>query len=232
MIRTILNQLWNSRRQNGWIFIELVIVSYFLWTVIDPIYVLTADRAIPRGYDPKGVYVLTFSQYDRDYGKYDSLSAKPDVIKDQYLHNLRVVRQCPEIESFAFAMYGSFPNYGGYNGMMIRHDTIKVHARQYSFSTLDGSNLPAVYKMQDAITGGQLKVPADCGVQKRVFISERLAHKVFGTIQVVGRVLDDTNNDFGTIAGVFKDFKECDTKQPEMLCIRTEPDIEDRKSVV
>ena len=57
MIRTILHQLWNQRRQNGWIFLELLVVSFFLWTVIDPIYVLTANRAIDRGYNPEGLYV-------------------------------------------------------------------------------------------------------------------------------------------------------------------------------
>ena len=51
MIKKIICQLWNQRRMNGWIFIELVIVSFFLWTVIDPIYILTADKLIASGYD-------------------------------------------------------------------------------------------------------------------------------------------------------------------------------------
>ena len=46
MIKIIRHQLWNQRRQNGWIFVELVIVSFFLWTVIDPIYVLTSNLAL------------------------------------------------------------------------------------------------------------------------------------------------------------------------------------------
>ena len=49
MIKIIRHQLWNQRRQNGWIFVELVIVSFFLWTVIDPIYVLTSNLALDPG---------------------------------------------------------------------------------------------------------------------------------------------------------------------------------------
>ena len=64
MIRTILHQLWNQCRQNGWIFLELLVVSFFLWTVIDPIYVLTANRAIDRGYNPEGLYVVNIGMYD------------------------------------------------------------------------------------------------------------------------------------------------------------------------
>lgn len=58
MLQTILHQLWNQRRQNAWIFLELLVVSFFLWTVIDPIYVLTANHAIDRGYNPEGLYVV------------------------------------------------------------------------------------------------------------------------------------------------------------------------------
>lgn len=46
------------RRQNGWIFVELVIVSFFLWTVIDPIYVLTSNLALDPGYDEERAYAL------------------------------------------------------------------------------------------------------------------------------------------------------------------------------
>ena len=40
-----------SAPAKGWIFVELVIVSFFLWTVIDPIYVLTSNLALDPGYD-------------------------------------------------------------------------------------------------------------------------------------------------------------------------------------
>ena len=71
MLQTILHQLWNQRRQNGWIFLELLVVSFFLWTVIDPIYVLTANRAIDRGYDPEGLYVVNIGMYDETNGHFD-----------------------------------------------------------------------------------------------------------------------------------------------------------------
>lgn len=33
----ILRQLWNQRAANGWILGELVVVTYFLWGVVDPV---------------------------------------------------------------------------------------------------------------------------------------------------------------------------------------------------
>ena len=43
----ILRQLWNQRAANGWILGELVVVTYFLWGVVDPVYVLLSDKALP-----------------------------------------------------------------------------------------------------------------------------------------------------------------------------------------
>ena len=71
MIKIIRHQLWNQRRQNGWIFVELVIVSFFLWTVIDPIYVLTSNLALDPGYDEERAYALYMDYYDELHGKFD-----------------------------------------------------------------------------------------------------------------------------------------------------------------
>ena len=70
MIKKIMCQLWNQRRMNGWIFIELVIVSFFLWTVVDPIYVLTATGLIDPGYDAHEKYVVKIDAYDASNTNY------------------------------------------------------------------------------------------------------------------------------------------------------------------
>ena len=35
MTNKIIKQIWNQRRMNSWIFIEIIIAGFFLWTVID-----------------------------------------------------------------------------------------------------------------------------------------------------------------------------------------------------
>ena len=50
MLQVIFRQLWNQRRMNGWIFMELLIVSFFLWVVLDPICVLNSTKKIDPGY--------------------------------------------------------------------------------------------------------------------------------------------------------------------------------------
>lgn len=43
----------------------------FLWTVIDPIYVLTSNLAIDPGYNEERAYALYMEYYDELHGKYD-----------------------------------------------------------------------------------------------------------------------------------------------------------------
>ena len=44
MIKTIFKQIWNQRKMNLWIFLELLAVSVFLWLVLDPVYVLNVNK--------------------------------------------------------------------------------------------------------------------------------------------------------------------------------------------
>ena len=44
MIRHILTLIWNQRRSNVWIFLELLLVAAILWVVTDAFYIRTIVR--------------------------------------------------------------------------------------------------------------------------------------------------------------------------------------------
>ena len=203
MIRTILHQLWNQRRQNGWIFLELLVVSFFLWTVIDPIYVLLANRAIDRGYDPEGLYVVNIGMYDRTNGNFNPDMASDSMNLVAYRRIVRIVREQPEVDSWSISANQSFPN---------------SDSQWYNFITLDGSNLLRTYGMKDARTGGDIQLPEQ--TQGKVFLSERLARLLFGTVDVVGKKVYE-DDEPSEVAGVFRDFKHRDYEQPYPLIIRS-----------
>ena len=102
MIKKIICQLWNQRRMNGWIFIELVIVSFFLWTVIDPIYILTADKLIASGYDAHNRYVVKIGNYESSNGNYQAEMNTDSICKESYNRIIRVVRDLPEMKRFLY----------------------------------------------------------------------------------------------------------------------------------
>lgn len=54
MLRPIINLLWNSRRQNLWIMLELIVIAIVSWAIIDPLFVLKYNQSIPDGYRAMG----------------------------------------------------------------------------------------------------------------------------------------------------------------------------------
>lgn len=221
MIRMISRQLWNQRRQNGWIFAELIIVYFFLWTVIDPIYVLTANLLIDPGYNSKNAYVIKMDRYDYPHINYNEALDNDTLCGKQFLQIARVIRDCPEVESFSISNTASFPNSLSWNGTYFNVDTIRLNSQSYSFVRLEGSNLFSTYGIKDAKTGEEMKIPDDCVAKNKCFISEYTAQLLFGTTDVVGKkIYENQDEQYGSeIAGVFKNYKHKINEQPAPLLI-------------
>ena len=216
----LLHQIWNQRRQNLWIFIELLIAGVFLWLVIDPVYVLNANRLIPQGGDSHGVYVLELGEYDESFAGYDS--GQDSLAQRHFMDIVRTVRTCPEVEAYALVLYNSFPNAWGWNGMFLYADSVKsVHVQQYAFLAIEGSDLPQTYGMRDVLTGGRIRLPADFRQRDKIAISERTAIDLFGTVDVVGRTVyagSDLQQPH-EVAAVFRNYKHFTSEQPYPLVV-------------
>lgn len=225
MIKKIICQLWNQRRMNGWIFIELVIVSFFLWTVIDPIYILTADKLIASGYDAHNRYVVKIGNYESSNGNYQTEMNTDSICKESYNRIIRVVRDLPEMKDFSIASSASFPNSGSWNGTQIYNDTADIkndkyiHTQYYEFYLQDGSNMFRTYGMKDAFTGADINIPADAGTRQKVFLSEALARALFGKTDVTGQKVYSHDKSSYEIAGVFQDYKHRNYEQPYPLLV-------------
>jgi len=220
MMKIIRHQLWNQRRQNGWIFVELVIVSFFLWTVIDPIYVLTSNLAIAPGYDEERAYSLYMDYYDEQHGKYDETQDSTAIKQENLYRITRLVKNCPEVESFALVSNASFPNCNSWNGGEYFNDTLKVHSQYYQFIQVEGSDLFRTYGMKDAKSGEIMSLPEDCAARGGVFVSEHLANDLFGTTDAVGKKVRYYDSTYHEVMGVLQDYKHRINEQPDNLLIQ------------
>lgn len=224
----LLHQIWNQRRQNLWIFIELLIAGFFLWMVIDPIYVQTANRLIPQGGDSRGMYVVNLRQYDQSFAAYDPAQDSAHVMRRHYLDIVRTVRTCPEVDAFTIAAYGSFPNASSWSGMQLYgEDSVMVHVQQYRYVPLDGSDLLKTYGMLDARTGQSVALPEDFAQRNRIAISERAAIDLFGTADAVGRTVYETPDRQypHEVAVVFRNYKHYTSEQPYPMAVMAENDL-------
>lgn len=220
MMKIIRHQLWNQRRQNGWIFVELVVVSFFLWTVIDPIYVLTSNLAIDPGYNEERAYALYMEYYDELHGKYDKTQDSTAIKQENLYRITRLVKNCPEVESFALVTSASFPNSSSWNGGEYFNDTLKVHSQYYQFVQTEGGDVFRTYGMKDAKSGQIMSLPEDCAAREGVFITERMAEELFGTTDAVGKRVRYNDSTFHEVMGVLQDYKHRINEQPGNLLIQ------------
>lgn len=224
----LLRQLWNQRRHNVWIFLELLVAGFFLWMVIDPIYVLVSNRLIPQGGDNRGVYVLTLGQYDPSFAQYDPRQDSAHVMYAHYEDIVRRVRTCPEVEAYTIAAYGSYPNARSWSGMELYNaDSLRVHAQQYRYVPLPESDMARAYGLQDALTGRPLSLPADFAQRNMIAISAQTALRLFGTVQAAGRTVYETPDRQypHVVAAVFRPYKHYSSEQPYPLAITAEAQI-------
>ena len=231
MIKTIFKQIWNQRKMNLWIFLELLAVSFFLWLVLDPVYVLNVNKQTKRGYESEGRYVLDLSRYSKGHGDYDTTETMT-LQKEALMRIARIVRNQPEVKSISISGSNAFPNGSGFYGHHFYADTTQAAMEQGAYAQWtmnyaeDGSQFFQTYGMKDARNGQELIVPSGIADPPRCYISAELARKLYGTVDVVGKKIFLGGKDISEeIAGVFEDYKHRDYNQPLPFVVRFKKDL-------
>ena len=225
MLKNIIKQVWNQRRMNGWILLELIIAGFFLWTVVDPVYILMVNHFTPKGYEEENRFVLSMGAYGNNHAKRDS-TVTQEQQKEAFLNAVRQLRECPEVESVCLVPNSSFPNGSSWSGTQFYADTTQiekknyVHAQGYNYVSLEGGNIFRAYGMKDAFTEGDIIIPEDAEARGLCFVSEGFAIHMFGTINVVGKKMISYDKQEVEIGGVFKDYKHREFQPPYPLAIR------------
>ena len=227
MISKIIKQIWNQRRMNSWIFIEVIIAGFFLWTVIDPMYVLMVNHFESKGYQEEGRYVLELGAYGQAHGKRDTTLTK-EQRKEAFLRIAQMVKDQPEVDSYYICLNRSLPNEGSWSGGQYFTDTASIaekkyiHAQQFHFYGDSDGDMFRTLGMIDAYTGKEMKRTSKEAV---LYVSEQFAQKAFGTTQAVGQKIYVPNKQGMEISGVFKDMKTRDFNATYPLIIINNPEL-------
>ncbi len=221
MLRLILKQLWNQRKQNVWIFLELIIAGIFLWSILDPLCVNYADKSLPKGWDDKGVYKVSIKKYGENSIRYNASIDSAELCKEHYRHLYTTLANMPEIADYAFMW--DYPNSG--NNMSdfalkdsanIREAKSELHVVNYTYQEA-GSDMFKTFGFMNALTNKPMTIDKDAAVRQLVYVSEDLALSLYGTADIVGKTIwtgtIDDINDY-EIGGVFKTYKFREMMQP------------------
>lgn len=99
MLQHIFRNLWNTRKRNAWIVLELVVITVVCWIVVDPLFVLLYNKSIPDGYEADGLYKIELSTIPSD--------SIPPV--EEFYQLMSRLRSHTQIESATYVIGGMYP---------------------------------------------------------------------------------------------------------------------------
>lgn len=195
MMRLILHQIWNQRHQNFWIWLELTLLSVFLWFAIDPLFTMVCITQIPRGYDQERLYIIR-PVYDGTTNYFDSKNFTP---QSEYL--LTHIRSHPMVDAVCQCVESLLPGMPSTNYIRL------YHSRQEAGSDVDArfeerkngsyiacinipyykglekwSDLPGVLGLRDATTGQYIHGQTNADMKSYAYISAGMARRFYGTL--------------------------------------------------
>lgn len=218
MIKQLIKQIWVQRKQNGWIFAELLVVCILMWYIVDFCFVLLHNKSIPTGSDISDTYVITYGVLTEENSRFDA--AESDSLR--MMQNLelftRKIRQYDQVETASLlnTAWGTLPNSGGFYGDMIQYDTIQISAEIKFISSGDYFRIFRYTSARD----NSCEHPASIDLYQHnaVFITRMIERKLFGQqsgigkkITVIGR--NDNNKEY-MVADILSDQKRFDYGLP------------------
>lgn len=156
-MKQLLKQIYNERRSNAFLLIELLLVFVVLWYVVDLLYTTLRVYYQPIGFDIENTYTLRLNRLTDKSVDYDpKLTIKDDVAAMKEIADRLSKR--PDVEAVCISQ-NSIPYNNGCSGASFRfaaNDTVWVSAVQrwstpeyynvFRFRNIDGSGSESLVK--------------------------------------------------------------------------------------
>ncbi|MCM1483483.1 MAG: FtsX-like permease family protein [Muribaculaceae bacterium] len=135
----ILKNLWHRRKANGWLFAELIIVTFLLCFLLDPAIVMTHVVRQPLGYDADRLVIMEFDMYPKSSDLYKAENDSADV-KEAALHRIIAkIKNMPGVERVSY-LPNIYINSGSLSSSELRSGNPAIDT--ISYGTLNVEFLP------------------------------------------------------------------------------------------
>ena len=159
MLRMIFIQLWNERKSNVLIFLELVVVSVFLWYASDALYVQYRSFVRPLGFDISNVYHVQLATVPVSSADYDTSAVHSRRGGGDFLAVYDRLAHHPQVEAVCYTAGNHF-HYRGSNRFatfkkdsLVRHGYVRhvdpAYFRVFRVKTADGQSWETLTKALD-----------------------------------------------------------------------------------
>lgn len=123
MLKQILKQVWNRRRANGWLFVELLLVFCLVWYMVDYFFVYEYNKTLPSCRDVRHTYQVDMALLPTEHPEYQPGQSDSTALEANYDRVLDRIRAYPEVEALAVLNQMSTPGGGSYMGQSFRSHT-------------------------------------------------------------------------------------------------------------
>lgn len=237
MIKHILTILWNQRRQNGWMFVELLLVFLALWMISDSFvsHIYTYNR--PLGYNVENCWRLSFGNYPKTAPEYVSDTALQISDGEALIQILDRMNRMPEVEATCAAFYSSPYSFGNSwtSVMPLSSDSTHIKGNNYHRYVVSAGYFK-VFRVKDK-SGVLLydrvdKALKNTGEELRL-VTPEMESDFFGSASAVGKYITSPGSvKKYKIFAVVNSIRPNDFEKPEaaVLELMSEKDVEEYTS--
>lgn len=211
MLKHILKLIWTQRRNNVWVFIELLLVFVLLWRSLDSLLMQGITAFQPEGISVENVYKVTLAlrpSTSSSYITYEQGSNEPGTNLMRIVDRLR---EHPDVESVAISDTYSLPFTHSNNNRSLFNDSIGKQALIYTIT-------PDYFQVFDIHTAdGQSPERLAKQLPEGLIITQTLATNIFGDEEAVGRKVTYEKGDstFRYVSAVTAPLKKKGVDQPK-----------------
>lgn len=186
MIKQILKIIWAQRKNNGWIFAELIMVVCAVWWMADQFYVDMRTYYSPLGYDIANVWRFNLETLTDDAPEFVSPEEITTTEGDDLLRLQTQIRQHPAVEDVAIS-FQSIPYTSGSTWIQyepVDGDTTGVVGHYFKTRIVTPEYFD-VFRVKD-MHGNDIR-PMLGGATQPFILTRDMAEKFFHTADVRGR---------------------------------------------
>ncbi len=218
MKRKLIKQIFNEWRSNLWIFIELILVSAFVFGLVFTLNNILYVYNMPRNFDIDRTYRISYGYIPSGNETFD-MEAAQQPMPTQCYNLLKTVRNHPIVEA-ATMSFASNPYCSNSCGIMCRTDTNDTEFSRAGLYQIS-NDYPVVYKMK-GINGETPEQLASLIREGKVLISKDMFENAGNLINTN---LYDTNGGTYTVGAVIEPMRRNDYYEQATGFFMALPDI-------
>lgn len=223
MIQNIWKQLWNRRKKNRWIALELLLIFCLIWYMVDFFFVLSYNISQTSHRDINNCYMLQMATLSENHPEYNEQEAEPNAGLANFRRIINRIKEHPDIESVTIVPdYSCLPETGSMNRTEYRtaEDTTKKAEAQFIRFLPEEDYLSVFRHTTD--NGKKPISVADFtwSDPSHILISRMLEKKLFPGESAIGKTIERTYStpefprEQYRIIGIIDDFKQIKYGRP------------------